>query len=96
MALLGPVRYWKEQSQEKWAHLTHPPKIHGRKTTGGHFVPPPPCKIGLMCYTILHSAAACIDSENPLFEYLGVFSTIYIVLRYWKSKAVDFIAKLSI
>ena len=47
MDLLGPVGYWKEQSHEKWAHFTHPPKIHGRKTTGGGTLCPPPCGIGL-------------------------------------------------
>ena len=34
MALLGPVDCWKEQSQEKSAHLTHCPKSHGQKTAG--------------------------------------------------------------
>ena len=42
MALLGPVDCWKEQSQEKSAHLTHRSKSHGQKTAGGSLNPPPP------------------------------------------------------
>ena len=45
--LLGPVECWKEQSHEKWTHLSHSPRSDGRSPAWGGSSSPPPCRIGL-------------------------------------------------
>ena len=45
--LLGPVECWKEQSHEKWTHLSHSPRSDGRSSAWGGSSSPPPCRIGL-------------------------------------------------